>query len=83
MDIPVFFQVECFSKITCLGWQIEPSTIRLQEVTYLLQIYDNFEYILQEYQYITSSNTGKYGPEITPYVDTFRAVQGKEFSNLS
>ena len=22
-------------------------------------------------------NTGKYGPEITPYLDTFHAVQGK------
>ena len=28
-------------------------------------------------------NTGKYGPEITPYLDIFHAVQNKEFVIIS
>ena len=30
-----------------------------------------------------SSNTGKYGPEITPYLDTFHAVTRKQFKEKS
>ena len=29
-----------------------------------------------EYLSVFSPNTGKYGPEITPYLDTFHAVTG-------
>ena len=28
-------------------------------------------------------NTGKYGPEITPYLDTFHAVREREIKELS
>ena len=32
---------------------------------------------LKNYLSVFSPNTGKYGPEITPYLDTFHAVDGK------
>ena len=33
-------------------------------------------------RYVFSSNTGKYGPEITPYLDTFHAVHAKFFEEI-
>ena len=32
---------------------------------------------------VFSPNTGKYGPEITPDLDTFQAVLSEAFNNIS
>ena len=33
-----------------------------------------------EYLFVFSPNAGKYGPEKTPYLDTFHLVHGKLYS---
>ena len=35
---------------------------------------------MSKYGVISGPNTGKYGPEITPYFDTFHAVNGTKYS---
>ena len=38
--------------------------------------------MIPEYLSVFSPNTGKYVPEITPYLDTFHAVRTKMFSKM-
>ena len=41
---------------------------------FLLEIVNTTAWKVSKYKVISGPNTGKYGPEITPYLDTFRAV---------
>ena len=39
-------------------------------------------FLYTPYLSVFSPNTGKYGPEITPYLDTFHAVFGKIYIRI-
>ena len=45
---------------------------------FLVCIFLNSEWIRSRVNLCFSANTGKYGPEITPYLDTFHAVYLKK-----
>ena len=41
---------------------------------FLVRIFPHLDWIRRAYLSVFSPNAGKYGPEITPYLDTFHAV---------